>query len=152
MRLRKIQSPIEKRFWGNVQKTDTCWNWTGLKNSSGYGKFFIGSYMFCHRVSYLLHNGYLPADLCVCHSCDNPACVNPTHLWLGTHKQNALDKAQKNRAYRAVGSQNVKAKLSEKDAIKIRNSAKPAAFLAKKYGIGKLAIQRLLRRVTWKHI
>lgn len=90
-------TPIE-RFWKYVKKTNTCWNWTGGFLQSGYGIFTINNKIVrAHRFSYELHKNKIPVNLNVCHSCDNPKCVNPSHLWLGTHKENMDDMMRKGR-------------------------------------------------------
>lgn len=94
------RNPIE-RFWEYVNKTETCWLWTGFRDSDGYGKFQIGTNqkkksVRAHRFSYELVHG--PTELLVLHNCDNPPCVNPDHLYAGTHSDNMKDMYAKGRA------------------------------------------------------
>jgi len=75
-----------------------CWEWTWNKDKDGYGLFHARPItQRAHRFSFYYHNGYLPDDMCVCHSCDNPSCVNPNHLWIGTVKDNNRDAMNKGR-------------------------------------------------------
>lgn len=92
-------STLAERFWAKVSKADGCWLWTGArKNKQGHGSIGIRGRTVCaHRVSWMLANGDIPEGLCVLHKCDVPACVNPDHLYAGTHRQNMRDAAERNR-------------------------------------------------------
>ena len=100
MPYQKIRS-IRDRFFTKVQKATSCWIWTGHKLKKGYGLISRGrrgeSPIQAHRLSYELHIGEIPDGMCVLHKCDNPSCVNPEHLFLGTEKDNTLDMLQKER-------------------------------------------------------
>jgi hypothetical protein len=92
------QEPVHVRFWRNVQKTPTCWLWTGAYQKPGYGKIGDGSHSkYAHRVSWELQAGAIPHGLQVLHRCDNPQCVRPDHLFLGTQADNVADMYAKGR-------------------------------------------------------
>ena len=100
--------PIEERFWKRVDKNGECWNWTHRKTRDGYGyvkKFNTvtgrWSYTYVHRLSWELANGPIPDGLFVCHHCDNPSCVRPSHLFVGTHLDNMKDRSAKGRTRRS---------------------------------------------------
>ena len=87
-----------KRFWDKVNKSDNCWEWSAALDSRGYGRFGVHDISYgkhrlygAHRISYYLAYNNDPGKFFICHSCDNPKCVRPDHLWLGTCKDNALD-------------------------------------------------------------
>lgn len=94
---------IEERFWKNVEKTETCWNWKGLiQKNRGYGRLWVSSNkeVLAHRLSLEIHGHVLPKWCVVMHKCDNPKCVNPEHLQIGTHRENQKDKVLKGRQAR----------------------------------------------------
>ena len=106
---------LRERFWAKVQKGAGCWLWTGCKGYDGYGHFRLGtrSATRAHRVSWELHYGPIPEGLLVCHRCDNPTCVRPDHLVLGTSADNERDKARKGkRAWGTAGGGYNRAKTS----------------------------------------
>lgn len=119
-------------FWEKVSKTEGCWLWTGAKRWDGYGRFNpCFKQMTAHRYSWELVNGPLPEGMHVLHRCDNPPCVNPAHLFIGTIKDNATDKAQKGRA---------PAKLTHDQVVEIKQALKAPYFgqlkaLAAQYGV-----------------
>lgn len=101
------KQPVEQRFWKKVNKNGPtisyvgtpCWVWTGAKDDYGYGTFFyLAKTEKAHRASYMMHCGEIPNELWVLHKCDNPPCVNPNHLWLGTRIDNVQDMEKKGRA------------------------------------------------------
>lgn len=149
------------RFWEKVEKTETCWNWKAHKLKKGYGHFHSkGKEILAHRYSYELHKGKIPENLFVLHSCDNPSCVNPEHLWLGTKKDNRTDCESKGRAKyfgskeAKKGIENVNAKLDEKNVLKIRELKNKISHskIATKFSINRLTVQQILYRRTWKNI
>jgi hypothetical protein len=124
--------PPEHRFWTKVDRTrglgprGECWEWTGKRNRSNYGDFAVVTYpktknQFAHRFSWELHNGPITDDKWVLHECDNPPCVNPDHLFLGTAQDNWNDCKAKGRSNR--GSRHGNAKLSEAQASFIKRAA-----------------------------
>lgn len=100
MEFQERKHPIEERFWRFVTKLSDaeCWKWQGSKSDKGYGKFPHEKEQQAHRVSYILFKGEIPEKTMVLHHCDNPSCVNPSHLYLGDNKQNMVDMISRNRA------------------------------------------------------
>lgn len=150
-RPRKDWSNPEGRFWARVRKTDGCWLWTGgRRGSEGYGGFYIAprECVSTHRYSYELCVGPIPEGMEVCHTCDNPPCVNPAHLFLGTHADNMRDAREKRRFPRKPGEAANPAKLSNADAAAIRERyARRVTYpqLAERFGTTRDVIGHVLR-------
>jgi hypothetical protein len=95
-----LDESLIRRFWDKVEKTNSCWIWKAFKNRQGYGKIGTSSCksINAHRVSWVIHNGQIPDNHFVCHKCDNPSCVNPDHLFIGTRQDNINDMMIKKRS------------------------------------------------------
>lgn len=165
--MRQSMQHIKNIFYSNakVNPTTHCWEWIKHKDSDGYGQFrFLTKYFQAHRFSFDLSKGDLPNHLLVCHSCDNPSCINPEHLFLGTPLTNTQDMIKKNRYHRGPrkmngskdGSKNSYSKLIEADVVRIRELYGSGKFtqrmLAKKYKIGQSSISRMVNGITWDHV
>jgi len=139
--------PINPNFWSNVKvgSPDECWEWLRGKDGRGYGCLTVGGQRTtAHRHAYELTHGPITNGLHVCHTCDNPPCVNPAHLWLGTPADNIRDAAQKGRMAN---------KLTDKDVRAIRAAYRPGngRALAKQYGVTGAMISVIVNDKTWLH-
>jgi len=150
-RCNDIYKSPASRFWRYTKKTPTCWIYT-KKIRNGYGALTANK--DAHRYSFEIHKGPIPKGMCVCHKCDNPPCVNPDHLFLGTRGDNVRDAVSKNR--QAKGKRTNHAKLTEKDVIRIRNIYKngedTCRSLANKFGVTPSNIGCVISRKTWNHV
>lgn len=144
--------PLKERFFKKVQKTDTCWLWMAAK-SGGYGQIgYARKLIKAHRVSWEIFRGKIKNNLCVLHKCDNPSCVNPDHLFLGTQKDNAIDRSKKNRGGNLKGIANGRSKLNHNQVIAIRKRVESNSSVAKEFGISPSQVSKIRKRKEWKHI
>lgn len=157
--LNPLSTAKQALFHGYIDKSagpDGCWRWTGSHDGNGYGKFKVdgGICGRTHRLAYFLAHGVDPAEMMVCHTCDNPGCCNPAHLWLGTNSQNQLDcEAKGRRPKRPVdGERNGNAKLSLVDLGKVREMIAGGSTnkaIARVFGVTHQAISRVRRGRSW---
>jgi len=148
-------TPMEQRLYGRVDTSggiDACHTWTGCLYK-GYGRIMHKRVsMGAHVASWLLVHGPVPDGLLVCHSCDNRRCVNPRHLFLGTHADNTADMKKKER--QARGERNSHAKLTEDEVREIRvlrSQGFDRDALVLRFGVLRCAINAITRGHTWKH-
>ncbi len=161
-RARKIDVVTENAeviFWQKVAVSsdiNVCWPWTRGKNQKGYGTSNLnGTSISSHRLAWYFTHKKHPKNLCVCHSCDNPACCNPNHLFLGTIAENNADKVKKGRAKGMKGSSHPMAKLSDSDVVDIFNLRKTGQKLkdiAKKYHVTEASVSYIARGRTWSNV
>lgn len=143
-------------FWDRADRSggpDACWPWQGVRRPHGYGQF--GRNGHAHRHAYELAVESIPPGLVVMHTCDNPPCINPAHLRLGTLMDNWDDMRAKQRHYVPTarrGSENQNAKLTEDDVRLIRQSSDSAPTLARRLRVGNTAIRNVRRGATWAHV
>jgi len=148
------------RFWAKVciKNQDECWEWVAGKNSSGYGRVSLNHQSFgAHRVSYFLRYQKDPGELCVCHTCDNPKCVNPSHLWLGSFKDDMQDMTKKGRGRipHLKGSQCGASKLTDQQVLDIRAyhvQGTSQRALSRQYKVVPQTVNDIIHRKTWAHI
>lgn len=130
-----------------------CIEWRGYRNRDGYGVLHKTERRWlAHRLAWTEQVGDIPAGMYVCHTCDNPACVNVDHLFIGTHKDNMADKIAKGRARPPQGEGHHRAKLSDDDVRAIRASSEPAKNISQQYGISLPAVYNIRNRKRWTHI
>lgn len=155
-----IQIDVEliKRFhekW-EVSKDSECWEWTAAKMGNGYGFIKIPhtrDHISAHRLSYSIHKEAIPAGMMVCHTCDNPGCVNPSHLFLGTAKDNLQDMKRKGR--HLFGERNNQSKLTDEKVRRIHCLLKEGistAKIAAKLGVAQSTIWKIGKGHRWGHI
>ena len=162
-----------ERFLDRIDRSDdpeACWTWTGTQRRGGYGAVrTMDGMRQAHRVMWTLTNGEIPDGMILCHTCDNPKCVNPNHLWLGTHATNAADRQRKNRS--AIGERHGSrtkperilrgqhapgAKLCPSDVFEIRRlyqrGVNGYVTLAKQFNVSTFAIRQIVNGRTWRHV
>lgn len=155
----RFYPPTLERFMSFVKKGDKegdCWLWTGTHSGAQgrYGMFMLeGRNTLAHRVAYSLFKGAIPKGMSVCHSCDYVICVNPAHLWLGTHQQNMLDAVKKGR-WRGLGKQPSKLNAEAVAAIRRNFTGKRGELtqLAHEYGVPLRTMCDVTMGKTWKWV
>lgn len=160
-----------ERFWGKVDKDSSplfydgtrCWEWKAFRNPKGYGQIGIGLKIYlAHRVSYEICLGKIPDGFLVLHHCDNPCCVRPEHLWIGTPQQNTDDMIAKGRLGNKIpkqpargGTHGSRHKLSSEQVLEIRRRralGESREILSKEFGVSANAIYNIVKRNHWTHI
>ena len=150
-----ITENVLRRFWSHVNKTDTCWLWTGGRQTSGYGAIFTGSNNSrAHRISWVIHRGPIPKGMYVLHHCDVKLCIRPDHLFIGDADTNAIDARDKHR--HSHGSKHGMASITEADVYTIWNYLASGNFtqrnIARRFGISPSAISDIIAGRTWSHV
>lgn len=159
------------RFWAKTLRNERtgCLEWAKHRNRTGYGHMKIRrNEQLAHRIAWVLHNGSLPDGLFVLHHCDNPACVEISHLFLGDHRANMADMAAKGRSRRgpnflirrrrpgvARGERSGPAKLTDDSVRAIRTacaSGEPEAIVGARYGVTQSNVSNIIHRKTWRHV
>lgn len=148
---------LKETFWKYVNKKEIneCWNWIGASSKGGYGRFRINKNIISsHRFSWVIYNGDIPNDKLVLHKCNNPPCVNPNHLYLGTNKDNSEYMVKQNRYIKAQGEDNGRSKLILSQVKQIRK-LKGILFqriIAKKFNVSQSLISHIHNNKLWKDI
>ena len=156
---------VQTRFWKKVKilEDNECWEWQAGKNYKGYGEFYVAGerHLHAHQISWIHRNDEIPEGMCVLHRCDNPSCVNPNHLFLGTNQDNVTDKMNKGRwkSHFLVGEEHPQHgtnskfnKLSEQDVKDIREKYKAGQTLrsiAKEFGVVHGVINNIIQGRKW---
>lgn len=169
---KRIEISIEEHFWSKVDKlsgADACWLWQAYCKKNGYGIFYIDRWpSYAHRVAWGFHYGEIPKGQMVLHRCDNPPCVNPAHLFLGTQVENLLDMRNKGRSAKGdkssrrkhpksygVGETASWSKLKNNEVLEIRKQyerGETQAHLAQQYGVSSRTIGSIVYGKNWKHL
>ena len=138
------------RFWSKVDRRDpdACWEWRGPLRRDGYGFFGVGGRnLTASRLACELAHG--PSELESCHTCDNPRCCNPAHLYWGTHRQNMRDRDERGRT--ASGERNGRAKLTAEQVREIRGRPDSQRKLAVEFGVDRTTIRDIRQGKIWQH-
>lgn len=151
----QFRESVKERFFKKIMKTESCWEWTGNRTVAGYGTLSVRKVQnYAHRLSWEFLNGKIPEKMCICHTCDNPGCVNPEHLFLGTKKDNSDDMVSKKR--NKFGSLCAASKLNEYQATEVRRLYSLGGFtykyLSKRFGVSSSVIRKIIMRHMWKHV
>lgn len=145
-----------QQSWPTTKPESSCVEWSGYRDKHGYGRAsFDGRTDSAHRIAWQLANGPVPVGLCVLHKCDNPPCINPEHLFLGTQADNLADMTAKGRRGAVRGEQHPLAKLTREEVVCLRQlvaAGEPGRSVARRYGISHTQVQRIVARLRWPHV
>jgi hypothetical protein len=153
-----ITPPLVERFHAKYQKSEAgCWEWTAALAGKGYGQIKIPGtrrQAYAHRLSYQIHKGAIPEKTEVCHTCDNPKCVNPAHLFLGSRKENAQDASQKGRIHISPIGHTGVLTISQVTRIKqaLRLGLMSQMELARAFGVSQTSISKIARGLRWTRV
>lgn len=162
----KFTPEIIARFWSNVDRSggpDACWEWQGSRHPFGYGQSYFTKPVtaLAHRVAWIIEHGAITSNQFVCHRCDNPPCVNPTHLFLGTQLDNMRDMNAKGRhphnpAWHPMGGKNPRAKLTDNQVVEARRrygcGGVSKSQLAREYGVSSTMMAWIILQKHWTHL
>jgi hypothetical protein len=151
---------FEARFWGKTDRTGSCWLWLGTRDKDGYGKYgarSITNEILAHRIAWTLTRGEIPSDMLVCHSCDNPPCINPEHLFLGSPLDNTrdMDKKGRRKSHGPRGERAWTSKLNAASVLEIRQKRADGALLtalAHEYNVTTQTIWQITSGRAWTHV
>jgi len=147
---------LKERFYSKfiINNENGCWEWAANRYPKGYGCFKLnGKSNVAHRISYEIHVGKIQDKMVICHKCDNPCCVNPDHLFMGTQKQNLLDRDIKGRSI--IGEKNGRCILNEKDIPIIKSlllEKVDQRDIAKQFGVAQTTISSIKLNKSWSHL
>ena len=158
--------PVENRFFEKIKKSESgCWEWSGAKTGHGYGNFCWSTsrphqvYIGAHVASWLIHRGDVPVGMVVCHSCDNPVCVNPDHLFVGTQHENVRDCILKGRTNyhrgpnaKISGGRHPNAKLTDEQVRSVFSDMRPYGKIAEDLGVSVSTIYVIKNHKGWTHV
>jgi hypothetical protein len=161
--MRDLRAQDIDRFWSRVDKTDGCWCWVGSRNKAGYGQMWLNGKMErAHRLSWKIIKGDMPKGLFLCHKCDNRACVNPDHLFIGTQIDNMRDCANKKRLWLQrhpesyYGAKHPGAKLTESDVMIVLKLLETRQYtngeIASIYGVHRTTINKIAVGKNWSSV
>lgn len=157
----QITDEMRERFASKVDRSGDCWAWSGHRSAKGYGRFYLSRLAFlgAHRFAWIMENGPIPDGLHVLHRCDNPPCVNPAHLFLGTNADNTADKVAKGRCRMPPvrrGERHHEARLTAEAVVEIRQAYAAGGVsyqdLAERFGVHNATISRAVNRKYWSHV
>jgi len=178
MTARKAQATLLERFMSRVDTSGDCWEWTAGRQEAGYGYFDVAGHRYrAHRVAYELAVGPIPEGMFVCHRCDNPPCVRPSHLFLGSQLDNVADARAKGRLSPTIfdgtlprlmlaakaahpeswarGERVNTAKLTADQVREIRRRVSAGASqsaVARQFGVGHTNVNHIVRGLSWRHV